>query len=707
MPFDRSKFIGQFKTESGEYIQKLNLGLLKLEKSPKNNELLEVLMRMAHSFKGAATMMGYKRIADIAHSIEDGLQYALKQKVRLEKSHFDVLFKCVDALGPLLEDKLTWKEKGIERPFIEDLCEEVNDAFSGRAVRAKKKRKKVRGDEKKAEGLLDAELADFAYTVNEASIRVDLEKLDKLINITGELTISRIRLNELVNNLSDKVEARMDLAPFFDKLIRDFSRVRDNISSLSNLLQEEVMKVRMISVSHLFNNFPRAMRDLAAEKGKEINFQIKGEEIQLDKVIIDEMKDPIMHLLRNAIDHGMESPQERRKGGKSESGNLTLSSYQEGAQIAIEVSDDGKGIDIKEIKEQAVENGLVSKQGINDMADEQVYQLLFTPGFTTKKNISETSGRGIGLDVVREKIVKLKGIIEVRSRLGAGTSFTMKLPLTLAITESLLLVAGSDIFAVSIDNVIETIRINQEEIKTVEGREVITVRGYIIPLVRLNDIFGVPRKGIFEKKLFPVVIVQSVESRIAILTDELLGRQKIINKSIGDPLRKVRNISGVTILGSGRVIMILDIHSIIEAARGVITKRLVGERRQAAVTRKKKTILLAEDVVTTAMLQKNILESVGYSVVIARDGKEALEKAKQESFDLIITDVLMPRMDGFELVSHLRKYKLYKDTPIIIVTTRESEADKRRGLEAGADAYILKKDFTSEGLLDIIERLLG
>jgi len=277
---------------------------------------------------------------------------------------------------------------------------------------------------------------------------------------------------------------------------------------------------------------------------------------------------------------------------------------------------------------------------------------------------------------------------------------------TLAITESLLVMAGSDTYAVPVDSVIETIRINPGDLKTVETKDVITVRGHILPIVKLHDIFGLPTKGILEKKFFPVLIVQSVEKRIGILVDELLGRQEIISKSMGDPLKRVKHIAGATILGSGKVVMILDVPSIIHSAEGGVVRQSASKPK-AIAGKKKKTILLAEDTLTTAMLEKNILESVGYSVVIARDGKEALEKASQEKFDLVISDILMPRMDGFELVTRLRKEKHYKEVPIIIVTTRESDEDKRKGMEAGANAYLLKSDFTSEGLLETMERLLG
>ena len=340
------------------------------------------------------------------------------------------------------------------------------------------------------------------------------------------------------------------------------------------------------------------------------------------------------------------------------------------------------------------------------MVDDQIYQILFAPGFTTTDEVSETSGRGVGLDVVRDHIAEYKGMVEVKSKPGLGTSFLLRLPLTLAIAESLLVAAGTDIFAIPIETVMETLRVDPSAIKTIETKEAITVKGHILPLVRLSDIFNLPRKGIFEKRFLPVVVVQSVEKRIGILVDELIGRQDIISKAIGDPLKNVSNISGATILGNGRVILILDIASVIRSAEGVVIKKPSAPPK-ALVKGKKKTVLLAEDVLSTAMLEKSILEAAGFSVVIARDGKEALDRANQESFDLIITDVLMPRMDGFDFVASLRKIPFYKEIPVMIVTTRETDEDKRRGLEVGADAYILKKDFTSEGLLETIERLLG
>ena len=471
MSFDKSKFIESFKTETREHLQKLNLGLLKLEKDHKNKQLLEEMMREAHTIKGSATMMGYKRIADIAHRMEDGLEDAMNRKVTLDKDHFDVLFKALDAIAPLLEDKVTWEDKGIKRNFADNLCRDIDDVFAGKKIkkkaRATVKKPETKKPEIKAETVKveapSVKVSDVGVT--EESIRVDIDKLNNIVNVSGELLISKIRLNEIVGNLTKRFELESEIGDPTSNLVKDLRAVNENISLLTSDMQDEVMKVRMVPVAYLFNTFPRAMRDLARKKGKDIDFQIKGEDTQLDKAIIDEMKDPIMHLLRNAVDHGIESPEERKAKNKPQVGKIMLSAYQEGSQVVVEVTDDGAGININKVKERAVSKDIISKDRIDDMVDEQVYQLLFTPGFSTKEDVSETSGRGVGLDVVRDNIAKLKGMVEVRSKEDDSTSFIMRVPLTLAITESLLVAAGADIFAIPIDTVVETIRVSQENIK--------------------------------------------------------------------------------------------------------------------------------------------------------------------------------------------------------------------------------------------------
>jgi two-component system chemotaxis sensor kinase CheA len=667
-------------------------------------------MREAHTIKGSSAMIGYKRIADVAHVIEDALEKALEGKVKLRKAHFDVLFKCVDAIPLLIEDKVTWKETGVNRPFLDELCKEMEDLFQGEASKGAEDHKPGKSEAKKFTEEPIAAIPKPEPVVpasfSEESIRVDIRKLDKLMDISGELLISKIHLDELSKNLFSKAEAHAQIREDFGALIQELNKVDNSIDFITKGLEDEVLRLRMISVGYLFGTFPRAMRDLANERGKDVQILIKGEETELDKAIIDEMKGPIMHILRNAIDHGIEPPDERVAKGKPRTGLITLTASQKGSQVVIEVSDDGRGIDTEKIKREAIKRGFIVEEKAKDLADEQVYSLLFIPGFSTSETVTEVSGRGVGLDVVRENILKLKGIVEVHSKPGQGSRFVLKVPLTLGITESLFVACGNETFALPIENVVETIRVSQGEIQTVEGKEAVTLRGQILPLVRLNDVFNLSQRGILEKKVFPVVIVQSVERRIGLMIDQLLGRHEIVRKNLGGPLKNVRGISGATIIGDGRVILILDIPQIIENVESIMVKK-VQLASKPGPAKKRKTILLAEDTLSTAMLEKNILESAGFSVVIARDGQAALEMASQERFDLVITDVLMPRMDGFELTLRLKRDHLYKDVPIVIVTTRESNANKRRGLEAGAEAYILKSEFTPEGLLETIERLIG
>lgn len=737
MVFDKSKFLGQYKAETGEHLANLNQGLLKLEKEPGDRGLLEAMMREAHTLKGSSMMMGYPSISQIGHGMENGLQKALEGKVRMAKSHFDVLFKCLDAIEPILNEVEFGQDN--DQTAADALKDEVDRIFRESAA-LEPAAEPAENGQLPAEGSQDAappadgpkatteqptrtasgQMPAAApaqpdqprknkpvFAVGEDSIRVGTEKLDKLMNLSGELVISKIRLTQLVKSMTGKIDTMAGTDDSCRTLLGELKQVDESLEIAAYGVKDEIVGLRMVPVSYLFNAFPRAMRDLAQAKNKNVELVISGEDTQLDKTIIDQLKDPLMHLLRNAVDHGIEAPERRQAAGKPADGQINLKAYQQGSQVIIEVSDDGQGIDLARVKEQAVKKGIVDAGKIDQLAVEQVYQILFLPGFSTNEEVTDVSGRGVGLDVVREKIAGLKGMVEIASTPGQGSKFTLKLPLTLAISESLLIAIGSDIFALPIETVVETIRVEQDGINTVEGKEVITVRGQIMPLIRLNDLFGLPTRGIIEKKFFPVVVVQSVEKRIGLLVDQLMGRQEVVIKALGDPLSHINGVAGATILGDGRVILILDVPSIIEAAEGGFVKKVKAIPQLVGEGQRKKTVLLAEDAMSTAMLEKSILEAAGFAVVIARDGQEAAEKAGQEKFDLVITDILMPRLDGFQLTSHLKKDQVYKDIPVIVVTTRESDADKRKGLEAGADAYLLKSEFTSDTLLETIERLIG
>jgi len=698
MTIDKSKFIASFKEETKEHILKINEGLLALEKDNKDKDVLEALMREAHTIKGSATMMGFEDIVEITHRMEEGFEKALKQQLVIEEKHFDVLFESIDAVEALIEDK-----KG--KIDVEDLCKRGDEIFFG------KENEKVEDNAAEEETSEDKKTTYKKTSKDtEESLRVGLEKLDNLMNLAGTLHVAKIGMKDVVKGIIEESEATKSLGESFVGMIKELKTLDENMDFIIATLQREVMNLRMVPISKLFKIFPRAMRDLSRERGKDIDLEIQGEDTFLDKNIVDAMKDPLLHILRNAVDHGIEKTEDRKEKGKDATGKIILKAYQKAQNVVIEVSDDGSGIDIEKIKKYAVDKNIVTKEDAENMSEQQLYQLLFLSGFTTEDEVDDVSGRGVGMDVVYNIVKNLKGSIEISSVPEKGTTFIIKLPITLAITESLIVEVGSEVFAVPVDDIVETVRVAVEDINAVETKKAITRNGEIIPLVNIKDVFGIARKGISEEKHIVVVIVQCSGRKIGVQVDAISRCQDIISKPLGRILGNIENIAGGSILGDGKVILIIDVPSIINFTESGVIKNIVQAPTVKAAKRtknKKKTILLAEDAISTAMLEKNILESAGFSVVIASDGEEAFKIAHQERFDLVITDVLMPKMNGFELTEKLKNDKVYKDIPIIIVTTRAKDADKRRGLEAGAEAYILKSEFTSDALLNTIERLIG
>lgn len=368
------------------------------------------------------------------------------------------------------------------------------------------------------------------------TIRIDVERLDELMNLVGELVIQRTRLAQ----------------------IREFDNTTDELARITNELQNLVMKVRMIPIEQVFNRFPRMVRDLSQESGKKVRLEIYGADTELDKTVVDAMGDPLMHLIRNAIDHGIESPEERVRLGKPEEGLVKLSAYHEGNNIYIEVEDDGAGIDIDKVKRRALERGLVTEEIANRMSEEDIYNLLFIPGFSTSDKITDISGRGVGMDVVKRRVEELNGTIRIESKPGKGTKVIIRLPLTLAIIQSLLVKASDEIFAIPLSNIEEIVKLEESDIKTVKNVEVLYSRGRVIPLYRLSEVLGLTNKN----RCSFAVIVRTAGKQIGIAVDSLIGEEEIVIKSIDKMVNLNRNFVGATILGNGKVALILDVNTL-------------------------------------------------------------------------------------------------------------------------------------------------
>ncbi len=403
-----------------------------------------------------------------------------------------------------------------------------------------------------------------AKTVTESkTIRVNVERLDTLMNLIGELVLERNRLLDIERRFIGSEKLRDS---HFEE---EFTEISDRLNLITTQLQMAVLKMRMLPIGRVFNKFPRVVRDLSRKMKKEVELLISGEETELDKSVIEELNDPLVHIIRNSIDHGIEPPEEREKAGKPRKGKIWLDAFQEGNHIVISVKDDGKGIDVERIKEKVIEKGLSTPEKLAQMDDKEIVNFIFAPGFSTAKQVSDVSGRGVGMDVVKTNIKKINGTIEVKTEKGVGTELILKLPLTLAIIQALLVKVSSERFAIPLTVVEETVRVNKDEIKSVERNEVLNLRDTVLPLVRLTDIFNISKNG--EEASLYVVVVRSAEQKFGIVVDKLIGQEEIVIKSLGDLLRDIKGISGATIMGDGRVTLIIDVAAIMFMAKSQVS----------------------------------------------------------------------------------------------------------------------------------------
>ncbi len=489
-------------------------------------------------------------------------------------------------------------------------------------------------------------------------------------------------------------------------LYRQLANDTMRMSLIIDELQEEIKRVRMLPLRTITAIFGRMVRDLAREQGKQINLTILGGETELDKRVLEQIKDPLIHLLRNAIDHGLEKPQFRQQAGKPAEGQITLLASQQGHNIVITVSDDGNGLDLAAIRLAAVRRGLRSLAEADKMSDTEVANLIFDSGLSTSKIITDLSGRGVGLDVVRQNVEALQGVLDVSSAPGQGTTFTLTLPLTLASSHGLLVRSGEQTFALPLTTVERMLQIKASDIASVSGREAITYQGRPVALARLVDLLELPLSSQNSDRV-TIVIIAVAEKRLGLIVDDLVGEQEIVIKNLGKQLAKVGGLAGATVLGSGQVVLVLHAADLIKLAARAYARTLITTGPELHQPDERKTVLVVDDSITTRTLEKNILEAAGYQVKLATDGEEALAVLVADGLPhLIVSDITMPRLDGFDLTYRIKHDSRYADIPVILVTSLDSPADKARGIEVGADAYIVKSRFDQGSLLETIEQLI-
>jgi two-component system chemotaxis sensor kinase CheA len=527
---DVSKYKQAYLDEAKELVEQLNNSLLELEKNPDDAAQIDVLFRVAHTLKGMSAAMGYDNLTDFNHKMEDALSIIRAKKYKATAIFTSLMFQCCDVLEALLQDIEEDKESNIDlAPYIKAL--EQKDIF----------------EEGSATALNETGSAK-ALIPDTRTLRIKSSHLDHLVDLTGELVIERERLEQQIMQL-DKPEVEASF---------------NSLKAVISELQQEIMLSRVVPVRNIFSRFNRLVRDAAGPLGKKINFKTQGEEIEIDKTILDDVAEALVHLLRNAVSHGIEPADEREKAGKPQEGEINLIAAKEKDHILIEVKDDGKGIDAQNIRNKIVEKGFLNEEEASLLTESETFLFLTRPGFSSQEETSDLSGRGVGLDVVKEKIERMGGRLEIRSKKGEGTIFFLRLPLTMAIIQVLLTELNKQIIAIPINNIIEAISLSDCQIKTVQGNEMAIIHDKVLPLLKLRDVFGINNNDFKSLDNSYAVVVESGSHKMGLAVDRLLGRREIVIKPLSEIFKTNKAIGGATVLGDGKVALILDIRSLFE-----------------------------------------------------------------------------------------------------------------------------------------------
>lgn len=747
--FDMSAFIGKFIEEARERLQKLNAGILTLETAPGDVEVIKEVMREAHTLKGSSKMMGLDNINQVAHRMEDLMVLIKDGKMSITAGIIDILFESMDAMSNLVEKEAAKDDRVID---IGPICARLTAALEGKVEAPAPKREKA----PKPEEFVPAAVATEIIPSDEAppgaaasspsspiatekqapaatrkppeeTVRVGLEKINLMANLSAELVTDTIRatnIGEALNNIVRRFSKFVKGQPagnggthegenLLHLILSDLKVVVDDqadfalhITQVGGELRNHVMGIRMLPVSTVFDTYPRAVRDLARQTGKEVEFIIEGGETSLDKRVIEEIGDPLIHLIRNSVDHGIEPPDKREAAGKPRKGRVRLSASQRGDRILIRLEDDGGGIDPAVIRQVAVRKNFLTEEEVARLNDEEAIHLIFQPGFSSKSAVSDISGRGVGMDVVSSTVNRLGGLIHVSSEVGKGSRFTLELPLTVAVLRVLLIRSAGHLFAVPLAAIHRIVALDNKDIVSVEGRELFYYENQATLLGHLSEILGLQSKRPKTRSKRSVLVLRGENEKLAgLVIDFAVNEEEVVIKDLGDYLDRVDNVSAATILSSGDVVMILDMPEIFRQITG---QKAVspGDSSVDAMAAARRVILVVEDSFMVRELEKDILEAAGYDVVTAIDGLDACEKLHQRTFDLVLTDVEMPRMSGVELTKKIRENEDWQNLRVIVVTSLDQAEDMKKGMDAGADAYIVKKEFDQTSLLETVRRLI-
>jgi chemotaxis protein histidine kinase CheA/CheY-like chemotaxis protein len=716
MALDLSKFLARFVEEARDHCAKLSEGLLNLEQAADRTEAIHALFRSAHTIKGSARMLKLTGVSELAHSMEDVLDALRSGRIPFTPALADALFRGVDALLPMLDQCVPGAQP--EAPAA--LCRELEALGAGSAPAMVPPAEPGPAPAAPAQPeAAPAPVADPGPAAAKAEyLRIRATKLDDLIQLMGEMVSEHGRFRREILHLreldrtacqwagtdSPRDRAHLEsLAALHEsvRMVKDAVMMQDHLIAE---LQETTLTMRMLPLSTVFDPLRRTVRDLAREHGKEIDFQIDGGETELDRKIIEQLGDPLVHMIRNGLDHGLEGPEERRQAGKPERGSLRLSACYEGGCVIIALRDDGRGIDTEKLKAKVLATRLRDPETLERMSRAEVLNLIFLPGLSTSPVITDLSGRGVGMDVVRKNIVEgLKGTITIETQPGAGTTFHLRLPLNLAIFPLFLVALGARTCAIPTISIVEMLAVAPEEIVEFVGRRTIRRQDRTLPVEDLASLLGLPPQGPAAAGKVSIVIVHDGADQLGFIVSDILSREELVVKPVPLHLKNLKLVNGVTVGTGNQVINVLDVPELMKAARHAVDPVQVPAGRPE----QRRCILVVDDSMNTREIEKDILEAKGYDVETAEDGQDALEKTRRKHYDLVLTDVEMPRMDGFALTERLRADEHYQTVPVIIVTSLAKPEDRMRGIQVGADAYLLKNAFDQSSLVDTVRNLIG
>ncbi len=750
MALDIKKFIGRFVEEARDHVNRLNEGLSQLDSGSQDAEVINTVFRSAHTVKGSSRMLKLAGITDTAHQLEEVLMQLRSGALAYDTSLGQLLHRGVDALADLI-DALADSANPATLPAADPgLCAALARAAAAPSAAPSEKSEGAAMDAPPApaavvpaaasapERAKHAEHALSPAPANQApertaapalstpapeptlraaeTVRIRLDKLDELVNLMGEVVSSHAGLRQRLDDAN--ALARTHAQGPVGAALRQYAlALSDDVLAQEALmveLHDTTLRMRMLPLSVVFEPASRLVRELARSVGKDVQCVVHGSEFELDRQMIDKLSDPLIHLIRNSVDHGLETPQARIAAGKPGQGQIRISARSDSGWMVIEVCDDGAGIAIGQVRDKAVKKGLVSAEKAPALSDQEVIDFIFMPGFSTASIITDLSGRGVGMDVVKRCVLDdLRGVISVETRQGVGTTFALRLPLSLSVMRVLLVAVGELHYAFTAQYVAELVRCQTSALLTVGERQVTILRNEFVPVVTLGSVLhgtgggaSVLDHAATAGDSLILLILRVRGEKLAIMVDALVDERDMVIKPLPLHLRTQALVSGMVTTGENELVNVLHAPALLDAARQARVQSAPNTADSAGRARRMR-ILVVDDSLNTREIERDVLEASGYDVTLAEDGVDGLRKAQSALFDAVLTDVEMPHMDGFTLTAKLRQEENYRDRPIIIVTSLAKEEDKRRGIQAGADAYIVKGDFDRNNLVDTLRSLLA